>query len=97
MPMNLGRLLRETAVRCADKTALICGTESISYRDLDGEKVVAFVSVRSAVSEEELREFASIRLADYKVPERITFLKELPKGITGKVQRRELKEMAASA
>jgi acyl-coenzyme A synthetase/AMP-(fatty) acid ligase len=62
-----------------------------------GEQVVAFVSLRSPVTEEELRQFARTRLADYKVPERIRFLPELPKGITGKVQRRDLKEMAASA
>jgi long-chain acyl-CoA synthetase len=62
-----------------------------------GERVVAFVSLRSPVTEEELRQFARTRLADYKVPERIRFLPELPKGITGKVQRRDLKEMAVSA
>ena len=37
------------------------------------------------------------RLADYKVPEQIAFLRELPKGITGKVQRRALKETALPA
>ena len=63
-----------------------------------GEQVVAFVVVRGAqtVSEEILREFARQRLADYKVPERIVFLDDLPKSPTGKVQRRALKEMLAS-
>jgi non-ribosomal peptide synthetase component E (peptide arylation enzyme) len=32
------------------------------------------------------------RLADFKIPEKISFLDDLPKGITGKVQRRALKE-----
>jgi long-chain acyl-CoA synthetase len=62
-----------------------------------GEMVVAFVALRAgtAATEEELREHARGRLADYKVPERIYFIAELPKGITGKVQRRALKEMLA--
>jgi long-chain acyl-CoA synthetase len=60
-----------------------------------GERVVAFAVLRSnaAVSEEELRLFARERLADYKVPERILFFDALPKGLTGKVDRRTLKEM----
>ena len=61
-----------------------------------GERVVAFVVVTEGCSlgEKELREFCRARLADYKVPERILFLSALPKGITGKVQRRALKELA---
>ena len=61
-----------------------------------GEQVVACVSLRKGqvAGEEELRAFAREWLADYKVPKRIVFLQELPKGITGKVQRRALKELA---
>ncbi|PWU03204.1 MAG: hypothetical protein C5B51_19370, partial [Terriglobia bacterium] len=61
-----------------------------------GEKVIAFVALRKglAAAEGELREYALKRLADYKVPERVLFLPELPKGITGKLQRRVLKQMA---
>ena len=60
-----------------------------------GERVIAFVAVRptDAPSEKELIEFARQRLADYKTPERILFIEQLPKGLTGKVQRRALKEM----
>ena len=60
-----------------------------------GQRVIAFVSVRptDAPSEKELIEFARQRLADYKTPERILFIPQLPKGLTGKVQRRALKEM----
>jgi long-chain acyl-CoA synthetase len=47
------------------------------------------------VAEQGLREFAQKRLSDHKVPERIEFLEALPKGPTGKVQRRALKEMAS--
>jgi long-chain acyl-CoA synthetase len=63
-----------------------------------GERVVAYVRLREGqrADEQELREFAAERLADNKVPERIEFLPVLPKGMTGKVQRRALKEMAAT-
>ena len=63
---------------------------------LYGEVVVAFVALRRAEAsgdESELREFTRERLADYKTPECIRFLSELPKGLTGKVDRRALKEM----
>jgi long-chain acyl-CoA synthetase len=64
--------------------------------DVYGECVVAFVALREgcAISESELREFTRQRLADYKVPERISFLPVLPKGPTGKVQRRVLRDLA---
>jgi acyl-CoA synthetase (AMP-forming)/AMP-acid ligase II len=54
-----------------------------------GEEVAAAVVVRDgqSTSERELREFASCRLAEFKVPRRIIFLTEIPKGATGKVQR----------
>ena len=61
------------------------------------EQVVAFVSLREGrtLTEQELIEFARARLADYKLPATVVFLPVLPKGLTGKVQRRALKEMAA--
>lgn len=60
-----------------------------------GQRVIAFVSLRpaDAPSEKELIEFARERLADYKTPERVLFIEQLPKGLTGKLQRRALKEM----
>jgi long-chain acyl-CoA synthetase len=60
-----------------------------------GERIVAFVSLRDGlvIGEQELRDHARQQLADFKIPERIVFLKDLPKGVTGKVQRRALKEM----
>jgi long-chain acyl-CoA synthetase len=60
-----------------------------------GERVVAFVSLRNgdAPTEEELREHARKSLADYKVPEQIFFIRELPKSVTGKVHRLALKAM----
>jgi long-chain acyl-CoA synthetase len=60
-----------------------------------GERVAAFVSLRDGfvTGERDLIDHAGQHLADFKVPETILFLKGLPKGITGKVQRRALKEM----
>lgn len=60
-----------------------------------GERVIAFVSVRptDSPSEKELIEFARRRLADYKTPERVLFIEQMPRGLTGKVQRRAMKEM----
>lgn len=62
-----------------------------------GERVVACVALRSgqASSESEVREFAGTFLADYQAPETVVFLPEPPKGPTGKVDRRALKEMLA--
>ena len=44
------------------------------------------------MTEQEIREFARRRLADFKVPRRVLFLAELPKGPTGKLQRIGLAE-----
>lgn len=54
-----------------------------------GEDVAAAVVLRegAAATERELREFASRRLADFKVPRKILLLAEIPKGATGKLQR----------
>jgi acyl-CoA synthetase (AMP-forming)/AMP-acid ligase II len=54
-----------------------------------GEEVAAAVVLREGeqVSERELRDFASRKLADFKLPKKILFLAEIPKGATGKLQR----------
>jgi amino acid adenylation domain-containing protein len=59
-----------------------------------GEDVAAAVVLRegAAATDMELREFAAARLADFKVPRRIVFLAEIPKGPTGKPQRIGLAE-----
>ena len=59
-----------------------------------GEAVIAFVALRPgrSVTEAALISFLRERLADYKTPERIHFLPQLPKGPTGKIQRRALRE-----
>jgi acyl-CoA synthetase (AMP-forming)/AMP-acid ligase II len=54
-----------------------------------GEEVAAAVVLKEGASatENELREFAGRTLADFKVPRKILFLDEIPKGATGKLQR----------
>jgi acyl-CoA synthetase (AMP-forming)/AMP-acid ligase II len=54
-----------------------------------GEEVGAVVVLREGASanEKELREFVAVRLADFKVPRKILFMDEIPKGATGKLQR----------
>jgi acyl-CoA synthetase (AMP-forming)/AMP-acid ligase II/aryl carrier-like protein len=54
-----------------------------------GEQVAAAVVIEpgASVNERDLRNFASVRIAPFKVPRRIVFLDEIPKGPTGKLQR----------
>jgi oxalate---CoA ligase len=57
-----------------------------------GEDVAAAVVLRpgASVTPEELREFLGAQLAPFKIPRRISNVDHLPKGITGKVQRKRL-------
>ena len=58
-----------------------------------GEDVAAAVVLRDrSLGEQELRRFAALRLAPFKVPCRIVLLDEIPKGPTGKLQRIGLAE-----
>jgi acyl-CoA synthetase (AMP-forming)/AMP-acid ligase II len=59
-----------------------------------GEEVGAAVVLREGMgcTERELRDFAAKHLADFKVPRKIVFLPEIPKGATGKLQRIGLAE-----
>ncbi|HRH06867.1 MAG TPA: AMP-dependent synthetase, partial [Burkholderiaceae bacterium] len=54
-----------------------------------GEEVAACVVLREGkeLTERELRDFAGTKLANFKVPSKILFMAEIPKGATGKLQR----------
>ncbi|MGO9363959.1 MAG: acyl--CoA ligase [Rhodomicrobium sp.] len=54
-----------------------------------GEEVAAAVVLREGFSatEREIRDFAASRLAGFKVPRKVVFLTEIPKGATGKLRR----------
>jgi len=55
-----------------------------------GEDVAAWVVLRAPISTEELRSFLLARLADYKVPRRITVVGALPRNESGKVLKSHL-------
>ena len=59
-----------------------------------GEEVAAVVALKAgqSVSEEELIAFTKERVAAYKYPRTIRFLDSLPKGPTGKILKKELKQ-----
>ncbi|GAB4114271.1 MAG: acyl--CoA ligase [Rubrivivax sp.] len=54
-----------------------------------GEEVAAVVVLRegAAATERELQAFVGTRAAEFKVPKKILFMDEIPKGATGKLQR----------
>lgn len=57
--------------------------------DMLGEDVAAAVVLKpgAAATDKELRQFAAVKLADFKVPRKILILQEIPVGATGKLQR----------
>jgi acyl-CoA synthetase (AMP-forming)/AMP-acid ligase II len=68
-------------------------TFAFPHRKL-GEDVGAAIVLKSGsnTTENEIRAFVSKKLAEFKVPRRVLFLEEIPKGPTGKVQRIGLAE-----
>ncbi|MGI5282253.1 acyl-CoA synthetase [Nonomuraea polychroma] len=64
-----------------------------------GETGRAFVVVRPghAVTGEALREFLLTRLAKYKIPRYVTFVEDLPKTGSGKIQKLKLRALSAPA
>ncbi len=60
-----------------------------------GQRLRAFVVLEgsSSASEQELKDHVRQNLARYKVPREIWFIEELPRNATGKVLKRELREM----
>ena len=54
-----------------------------------GEEVAAVVVLKEGAqaTDRDIQDFVSKRAADYKVPKKILFMDEIPKGATGKLQR----------
>jgi acyl-CoA synthetase (AMP-forming)/AMP-acid ligase II len=67
---------------------LQCVTFAVPHDKL-GEEVAAVVVLRDGAqaTAAELRDYAATRLADFKVPRKVLFRAEIPKGATGKLQR----------
>jgi long-chain acyl-CoA synthetase len=64
-----------------------------------GQRVRAYVALKPGVhaTERDLIDWAAKRIAGYKVPETIMFLSALPKGLTGKVHRKSLRDQPRPA
>src|SRR6201999_353143 len=64
-----------------------------------GEEVGAAVALRkgASVDPDELRDYVKARVAAYKYPRRIWLVDELPKGATGKVQKRDISAPTSEA
>jgi len=62
--------------------------------ELRGEVVRAVISLKvgKAATEREIKQFCLGRLANYKVPKQVIFLDSLPKTITGKIRKEDLKK-----
>lgn len=75
--------------------ATVLGVDDEQY----GQRLVAFVVLAdgAAATEDVLKQHVRDNLANYKVPRSITVLAELPRNSTGKIDRRELKELANGA
>ena len=61
-----------------------------------GEEIRAYVALHGGAetTPESLRDYCSERLARYKVPREVVMMESLPKGPTGKLLKRELRDMA---
>jgi long-chain acyl-CoA synthetase len=66
---------------------------------LYGEEVAAFIVLKDGktASEEELIAYCRSELADYKCPKSIRIVRDIPKGPTGKLLKRELTRIYASS
>ena len=64
-----------------------------------GENVTAVVVLRpgAAATEQEIVDVVRDRLAGYKTPKRVHFVDELPKTVTGKIVKREVRERLVEA
>ena len=68
-------------------------TFAMPHEKLGEEVAVAIVLADGQhVSEKDIRRFAAERLAQFKVPRKVLFIDEIPKGATGKLQRIGLAE-----
>jgi len=60
------------------------------------EAVTAFVVIKAPVSEEEILQHVRNNLASFKVPKRIEFVEELPRNASGKILKRQLRDVGSS-
>ena len=72
------------------------GVVGVPCREL-GQRVRAYVALKpgARATDKDLIDWAAKNIAAYKVPESIEFLAALPKGLTGKVLRKALRDQAS--
>ena len=72
------------------------GVVGVPCREL-GQRVRAYVALKpgAQATDRDLMDWAATKIAAYKTPESIIFLDSLPKGATGKVHRKTLRDRAA--
>src|SRR6267142_3528638 len=66
---------------------------------LYGEEVAAFIVLKDGmrITDEEVIEYCRLHLADYKCPKSVRIVKDIPKGPTGKLLKRELSRLFSQA
>jgi fatty-acyl-CoA synthase len=62
-----------------------------------GEVGMAYIVLDNDLTEGDLKEYCSKNLAKFKIPKFFQFLPELPKGDSGKILKRQLREMHLTA
>ena len=72
----------------------VIGVPDVKY----GEQVMAWVKLREGAesSEEEIKEFCRGRIAHFKVPHYVKFVKDFPMTVTGKVRKVEMREVSVA-
>ena len=73
----------------AIQEAGVCGVEDTQW----GQVPNAYVVVKYMVEEENILAFCKTRLASYKIPKKIHFVKELPRSGSKKLLRRKLNDI----
>jgi long-chain acyl-CoA synthetase len=89
-PTNIENILK------SHPAVLEVGVAAVSHPDRPGQEALKAWVVKKPdmdVTEKELIDYCSQKLAPYEVPRRIAFIKELPKSAVGKTLRRELIQM----
>src|SRR5216684_1618870 len=57
-----------------------------------GETVCAWIRLKEAASEDEIREYCKGRIAHYKIPQYIRFVESFPMTVTGKIQKFKIRD-----
>jgi fatty-acyl-CoA synthase len=58
-----------------------------------GEVVAAWIRLKAAADENEIREFCKGKIAHYKIPQYFRFVEEFPMTVTGKIQKFRIREI----